>query len=478
MGSLPSKNKITNLILESLKNDINYDNPISKMEPRLPLEFNEINENQIEISIDNENEIHNENENDDLKSLMDSNNNEIKINKNNYLQNCIGQITFFKNEIENKITGSIIGENIILTLASLIYDFETKKFVSNISFKNINNKIFKNPEIRIYKNYIDSNEKKNDLAVLIFKEQISKYFLGIDLEEIDNLPNIEINIFGFDLNGKLFHGITNAENQEDNLINYEIDLKKGEEGSSLIKQLDNKYYIIGLHIFSENNKNYGNIFNEEIIQFIYEIKEKERIFIDESKVINLDLSGKNLTPFDMEFIKDFNFKNLHTLNLSNNSIKIQGIYYLIQARLDNLKILILDLNEICDEGIGYFYQGSFKNLTHLSLFCNNISYKGIKELKKCDFKQSLIKLDLSENQKIGDQGILQLISENWEKLNILYINKIKLTNNGLENLRRCNIKKIYMKDNYLKKEGAKNIILSFKLSNRKIITRIIKLDEL
>ena len=160
MGSLTSKNKITNLILESLKNDINYDNPISKMEPRLPLEFNEINENQIEISIDNENEIHNENENDDLKSLMDSNNNEIKINKNNYLQNCFGQIIFFKNDIENKITGSIIGENIILTLASLIYDFETKKFVSNISFKNINNKIFKNPEIRIYKNYIDSNEKK------------------------------------------------------------------------------------------------------------------------------------------------------------------------------------------------------------------------------------------------------------------------------------------------------------------------------
>ena len=180
----------------------------------------------------------------------------------------------------------------------------------------------------------------------------------------------------------------------------------------------------------------------------------------------------------MEFIKEFNFINLHTLNLSNNSIKIQGIYYLIQARLDNLKILILDLNEICDEGIGYFYQGSFKNLTHLSLFCNNISYKGIEELIKFDCKQSLIKLDLSENQKIGDQGILQLISENWKKLNILYINKIKLTNNGLENLRRCNIKKIYMKDNYLKKEGAKNIILSLKLSNREIITGIPELDQL
>ena len=470
MGSSPSKNKIKNLILESLKNNINPDIPILKMEPRFILESENDNYNQKEISIENENI-------DDLDSL--SLNNEINNQKKCYPQNCIGQIIFYKNEIEYKITGSIIGENIILTLASLIYDFESKEFVSNIIFKDSNNIIYKNPNIKIYKNYINSNEKKNDLAILIFNEQISKYFLGIDLEEISNLPNLDINIYGLDINGNIFHGITNAENQEDNLINYNIKLKKGEEGSPLIKILNNKYYIIGLHIFTDNeNKNYGNIFNEEIIQFIYDIKEKERIFIDESKVINLDLSNKNLSPFDMEFIKDFNFINLHTLNLSNNSIKIQGVYYLKQARLDNLKILILDLNEIGDEGIGYLFQANFRHLTHLSLFCNNISYKGIKELIKFDCKQSLLKLDLSENPKIKDKGIEKLISVNWVQLNTLIINKIHLTNIGLEYFKKCNINKIYMKDNYLNKEDAKNIIRALKLNNREIITGIPELDQL
>ena len=474
MGSSPSKSKITNLILESLKNSINPDIAISKMEPRYPLDYENDIYNQQEITVDNE-----EN-NDDFENSILNNNNEINDNKN-YPQNCIGQISFFKNETEYKITGSIIGENIILTLASSIYDFETKNFVSNITFKDSNNIIYKNPEIKIYKNYITSNQKKDDLAILYFKEQISKFFLGIDLEEISNLPNIDINIYGLDLNGNLFHGITNAENQEDNLINYNILLKKGEEGSPLIKILDNKYYIIGLHIFTEENnenKNYGNIFNEEIIQFIYDIKEKERIFIDESKVINLDLSGQNLSPFDMEFIKDFNFEKLQILNLSNNSIKIQGVYYLKQARLENLKILILDLNEIGDEGIGYLLQANFRNLTHLSLFCNNISYKGIKELIKFDCKKSLKKLDLSENPKIGDEGIAKLISVNWDNLDTLFINKIKLTIKGLEKFKNCNIKKIFMKDNQINVEEAKKIILAFKLSKREIITGIPELDEL
>ena len=180
----------------------------------------------------------------------------------------------------------------------------------------------------------------------------------------------------------------------------------------------------------------------------------------------------------MEFIKDFNFINLHTLNLSNNSIKIQGVYYLKQARLDNLKILILDLNEIGDEGIGYLFQANFRHLTHLSLFCNNISYKGIEELIKFDCKQSLLKLDLSENPKIKDKGIEKLISVNWVQLNTLIINKIHLTNIGLEYFKKCNINKIYMKDNYLNKEDAKNIIRALKLNNREIITGIPELDQL
>jgi hypothetical protein len=117
-------------------------------------------------------------------------------------------------------------------------------------------------------------------------------------------------------------------------------------------------------------------------------------------------------------------------------------------------------------------------LTHLSLFCNNISKKGIEQLIKFDCKQSLIKLDLSENPKIGDEGIAKLISVNWDNLDTLFINKIKLTIKGLEKFKNCNIKKIFMKDNQINVEEAKNVIRALNLSNRKIITGIPELDEL
>ena len=59
MGSSPSKSKITNLILESLKNSINPDIAISKMEPRYPLDYENDIYNQQEITVDNEETIDN-----------------------------------------------------------------------------------------------------------------------------------------------------------------------------------------------------------------------------------------------------------------------------------------------------------------------------------------------------------------------------------------------------------------------------------
>ena len=76
MGSSPSKTKLTNLILESLKNSINPDIAISKMEPRYPLDYENDIYNQQEITVDNE-----EN-NDDFENSILNNNNEINDNKN------------------------------------------------------------------------------------------------------------------------------------------------------------------------------------------------------------------------------------------------------------------------------------------------------------------------------------------------------------------------------------------------------------
>ena len=188
------------------------------------------------------------------------------------------------------------------------------------------------------------------------------------------------------------------------------------------------------------------------------------------------MSNKNLSANIIECFNCYNFINIQELNLSQNHIGVQGMYNLKNARLQSLKKLNLDLNELGDKGISYIFQCNFTTLTELTLSNNNISYIGINDLCKCDFKHTLIKLDLSENIKIGDEGIKNFVNTNWDKLNELIIIRINLTNNGLHYFRKTNIKKILMQNNKLTKD-AENILYSLKLDNKQIITGIPKFDK-
>ena len=174
-------------------------------------------------------------------------------------------------------------------------------------------------------------------------------------------------------------------------------------------------------------------------------------------------------------MKEFNLINLRFLDLTNNYIKTKGIFYLSKAKFNGLKILILDLNEIGDKGLKYLSEGNFRNLTHLSLFSNNISSKGINYLININCKQNLLKLDLSENPKISDEGINNFLSVDWPVLNTLIINKINLSKKGLEYFQRCNIRKIFLKNNNIKND-ALTIIQALRYS-KVIITGNSELDE-
>ena len=472
MGSDSSKNKLNFLILESQTNNYNSSKNILRIEPKTK-EDNE--------EIENINNFENINEKDDeifQEDLNTNQNNKIN-NINKYPENCIGILEFEKDKIKGKGTASLISENIVLTSASNIYDFETKKFFSNISYKHSNGKIYKDIDFKkITKNYGKNHLDEDNWAIIIFKSKISNYYLGIDYQEIDSLPSIEINIYGYNINGELFYGVTNAETQSDNTITYKFPCVKGENGAPLIKKVDNKYYIFGLNIScnEKNQLNYGNIFEKDTIKLIYYIKEKKRKFIDESTVISLDLSNKNLNCNDMKNFEVYQFSNIIDLNLANNNIKDKGIKNIINSRLQSLKKLNLESNDIGDEGLSVLFQCNFRTLNELELSNNNISEKGIIDLCKCDFKHTLIKLNLSENPKIGDKGIKNLVNVNWEKLENLIIIQINLTNKGLQFLTKTNIITINMNRNKITIE-AENIINSLKLDNKQIITGISKIDN-
>jgi V8-like Glu-specific endopeptidase len=469
MGSDSSKNKLYNLILESQISlyDKNKQKDITRIEPK------KIDDEDIE----NVNNLNTFEKDEDELFQDDSLIKNYKVeNINKYPENCIGQIECIKNGKQFKSTGCLIGENLVLTLASNIYDINTKSFSSLVLYKHSNGKLYKPIKKNVTKIFNNNHLSKDNWATLIFDEQISKNFLGVEFLEIESLPSIDIHIYGYNLHNKLFYGCTNAETQDDNVITYKIPLKEGESGSPLIQKIEDKYYVFGLNLSCNENDNKGNIFEKDIIDKIYYIKEKKRKFIDESKVFVLDLSNQNLFSNDIEYFNCYNFINIQELNLSQNHIGVQGMYNLKNARLQSLKKLNLDLNELGDKGISYIFQCNFTTLTELTLSNNNISYIGINDLCKCDFKHTLIKLDLSENIKIGDKGIENLVNTFWDKLYDLIIIKINLTNNGLHYFRKTNIKKILMQNNKLTKD-AENILYSLKLDNKQIITGIPKFDK-
>ena len=469
MGSDSSKNKLYNLILESQISlyDKNKQKDITRIEPK------KIDDEDIE----NVNNLNTFEKDEDELFQDDSLIKNYKVeNINKYPENCIGQIECIKNGKQFKSTGCLIGENLVLTLASNIYDIKTNSFSTEIIYKHSNGKKYEPIKNNVTKIFGNNHLSRDNWATLIFNEEISKSFLGVEFIEIETLPSIDIHIYGYNLKNELYYGYTNAETQDDNVITYKIPLKEGESGSPLIQKIEDKYYVFGLNLSCNENDNKGNIFEKDIIDKIYYIKEKKRKFIDESKVFVLDLSNQNLFSNDIEYFNCYNFINIQELNLSQNYIGVQGMYNLKNARLQSLKKLNLDLNELGDKGISYIFQCNFTTLTELTLSNNNISYIGINDLCKCDFKHTLIKLDLSENIKIGDKGIENLVNTFWDKLYDLIIIKINLTNNGLHYFRKTNIKKILMQNNKLTKD-AENILYSLKLDNKQIITGIPKFDK-
>ena len=54
--------------------------------------------------------------------------------------------------------------------------------------------------------------------------------------------------------------------------------------------------------------------------------------IDEDNIISLDLHRKDFGPLDIKYLTDAYLKNLKILDLSSNSIKHKGAFYL---RLEN-----------------------------------------------------------------------------------------------------------------------------------------------
>ena len=193
----------------------------------------------------------------------------------------------------------------------------------------------------------------------------------------------------------------------------------------------------------------------------YLLRKKNNQENDEDNIISLDFQGQNFGPSDIKYLTDFDLKILRILNLSSNSIKATGAFYLSKSKFTYLEVLNLGLNKIGDEGLKHISNGPFIGLNSLDLIHNNITSKGIQYLVKADFINNLIILLLSENPNIGDTGVKYMKEhKGWARLTVLELYNTGLTDAAVKYLSEAwmpKLKKLNIEGNKFSDNGKVSI---------------------
>ena len=294
---------------------------------------------------------------------------------------------------------------------------------------------------------LEANLKEIDILLKNFDkkfENIDQVFdLFVEVIKVKNYK-IEKERGSIKITFKLFNmlgsqkelGITLGEKKEDSKEFIKIllqEIKKLREMNNLINELKQENKKI-----REEIKNLKNKINKPSIE---EYKKKFNLNIKENST-QLKLCGKNYNNDILDYLSNYNLKDLKELYLYNNNI--DNIIRFKDIKCEKLQILHLAGNKI----------------------------KDINVLQQVDFKD-LKKLDLMKNE-ITD--ITPLVNAHFEKLEILSLKKNKITNiDALAKVNFKELKELLLCDNYIiditpleKAEFSKLIILSLdgnKISN-------------
>ena len=438
-------------------------------------------------------------------------------------------VTFPNSPEERIYTCFLIEANIVVTLATNIYD--ASKGGKAIEIKTS----FSKEPINLDNVFIfdeDNNKKRepfHNIAVLIYNENVTSDWIGVkvmtekDLTDKDillmasvginmtqkiNIPynsNSNISSRTQSTNEALIPsdtGNSNDNNVNDSLntqkcvahINYSeihetivslhsslkdqsddpVKLSRCRGGPVYYKGYDNGIYCIGFL----DNKYYLQPMTTKVFQFLVKciykgktLKKKKQNNIEEDKIYKLDLSKNDFGPLDIKYFSEFDLINLTQLDLSSNSIKSQGAFYLSQGKYPHLRKLNLSFNEIGDEGITYISNAIFGSLEQLLLFHNNITSDGIRALCKADFIPNLVVLSLSDNPNITDEGCKWINeNKNWTRLALLNLNRTGLTDASISLLSSSampTLRKIHLNGNEFT-EKICNEIQAWKLTGLSI----------
>jgi glutamyl endopeptidase len=152
-------------------------------------------------------------------------------------------------------TGTVVGPRHIITAAHCIYDFKTKEYVQSVKYYPGLREDFRSTKAPfgefaaksyvINQKYITSNDADDDLAMLVFSENlpVSPLPIGVAYQS-----SISISIAGYPGDkpiGELWEGYGNRypHAKEINAVNHNVDTVGGQSGSAV----RNSNKIVGVH---------------------------------------------------------------------------------------------------------------------------------------------------------------------------------------------------------------------------------------
>jgi len=494
MGLGPSKDKIRKILEKSISNI----NTNEQKDLKIEYKYNLSENLQACDSIQNtSSDTSTEGPGDDsfnfsqeIVQVVDSSQLDVK-NVKLFPHSTIGTliVRFDSSDMDEYFTCFLVDTNVVVTLASnlnnknkggkaksIMTTFSDEKVKwENIHIQNEKKEKEKGKkDIKETNESLDSMSQLSKLAVILYEENISTEWLGVEGGKREDFS-------GRDLNAVFTLGVKEDEtSDEKKKINTpllrEINVSNGnpfqqtqeivegndesENNKSEIKSLLSKCPGSPIYYKDYNSGAYVVAIINESLEFQYLdiktmsflidkvnqgklLRKKIHKGIDEENIVKLDLSRNDFGPLDIKYLTDFDLKNLRILDLSSNSIKPQGAFYLSQGKFSNLESLNLNFNEIGDEGLNHIANGFFSKLNYLYLFHNNISVEGIQFLVKAEFVNNLIILSLSENPNIGDTGV-RIMKEHkgWSKLNTLNLNSTGLTDVSLTYLGEASMPKL------------------------------------
>jgi len=494
MGLGPSKDKIRKILEKSISNI----NTNEQKDLKIEYKYNLSENLQACDSIQNtSSDTSTEGPGDDsfnfsqeIVQVVDSSQLDVK-NVKLFPHSTIGTliVRFDSSDMDEYFTCFLVDTNVVVTLASNLNNKnkggKAKSIMTTFSdekvkWENIHIQNEKKEKEKGKKDFKETNESLDSmsqlskLAVILYEENISTEWLGVEGGKREDFS-------GRDLNAVFTLGVKEDEtSDEKKKINTpllrEINVSNGnpfqqtqeivegndesENNKSEIKSLLSKCPGSPIYYKDYNSGAYVVAIINESLEFQYLdiktmsflidkvnqgklLRKKIHKGIDEENIVKLDLSRNDFGPLDIKYLTDFDLKNLRILDLSSNSIKPQGAFYLSQGKFSNLESLNLNFNEIGDEGLNHIANGFFSKLNYLYLFHNNISVEGIQFLVKAEFVNNLIILSLSENPNIGDTGV-RIMKEHkgWSKLNTLNLNSTGLTDVSLTYLGEASMPKL------------------------------------